>query len=239
MNVGTLYGIGVGPGDPDLITVKGAKLLSAARHVFVPKARPASESLALRIARKHLGPDAQIHRLVFPMLKDRSELEQWWRGAAEEVAEVIGQGRDACFVTLGDPLLYSTYIYLMRELKEIQPDARIETVPGITAMNAAASLTDFPLGEGKNPVTVVPTADDLSDVREALERGEGTVILMKIGKRLPKVLDVLEELNLTDHAVFVSRAGLDDERIETDVRQLRDSGEKTGYLSIMLVGCRP
>ncbi|MFW5915708.1 MAG: SAM-dependent methyltransferase, partial [Planctomycetota bacterium] len=99
MTTGTLYGIGVGPGDPDLITVKGARMLSKAHHVFVPKARPAADSLAHRIADKHLSDQATIHELVFPMLKDRSKLEEWWAGAAREVAEVLRRGEDACFIT--------------------------------------------------------------------------------------------------------------------------------------------
>ncbi len=234
MKAGVLHGIGVGPGDPDLITVKGAALLSRCEYLFVPKARPAAESLALRIAERHVGPGAEVRELVFPMLKDRSELEIWWGRAAGEVAEVLREGHDACFLTLGDPLLYSTYIYLIEALKEILPEARIETVPGIAAMNAAAALTGFALGEGKETVTVVPAADDLSDVRRALGR-PGTVVLMKIGKRLQRVLEVLGELGLTEDAVFVCRAGLEDQRVETDVRRLRGEGEKAGYLSIMLV----
>ncbi len=235
MTTGTLYGIGIGPGDPDLITVKGADILSQAHHVFVPKARPAADSLAHRIAGKHLSEEAEIHELVFPMLKDRSKLEEWWAGAAEEVAEVLNRGENACFITLGDPLLYSTYIYLMNQLQDVAPDTDIETIPGIMAMNAAASLTNFPLGKAREPLTVVPTADDLTDVRRTLQSQDGTVVLMKIGKRLQKIIALLDEMGLTQHAVFVSRAGLEDERIETDLNVLRDAEENAGYLSIMLV----
>lgn len=237
MTTSTFYGIGVGPGDPDLITVRGANILATAHHVFVPKARPAADSLALRIANKYLDPDADVHELVFPMLKDQSQLEEWWAGAAEEVADVLRRGEDACFLTLGDPLLYSTYIYLMTQLRDVAPDADIQTVPGIMAMNAAASLTNCPLGKAKQPLTVVPTADDLTAVREALEPHDGTVVLMKIGKRLPKIIALLDEMDLTDCAVFVARAGLEGERVETDINALRDDQDDAGYLSIMLVHC--
>jgi precorrin-2/cobalt-factor-2 C20-methyltransferase len=234
MSKGTLYGIGVGPGDPELMTVKGARALQRCRHVFVPKARAASESLALKIAKPHLPADSVAHELVFPMTTDRDELTERWNESAGEVAAVIDSGEDACFLTLGDPLLYSTYIYLARALRERMPDVNIITVPGITSVNAAAALAEFPLGEGRENVTIVPTADDTAAVRRAIEQG-GTVVLMKIGKRLEAVLDVLEETGTIGRAVFVSRIGMEDQRIETDLASLRNEGPEAGYLSIILV----
>lgn len=234
MKLGTLYGIGVGPGDPELITVKGASLLSRCKHVFVPKARTASDSVALAIASRYLGSHARVHELVFPMTADTDELSTRWSDSAAQVAEVLGAGEDACFLTLGDPLLYSTYIYLLRALRERLVDVDIVTVPGITAFSAAAALTEFAVGVAKEPVTIVPTADDLTAVRQALEQG-GTIVLMKIGKRLSDILNILEQTGLIDRSVFVSRAGMADQRVETDMRVLRNAGADVGYLSIILV----
>lgn len=233
MTLGTLYGIGVGPGDPELITVKGANLLSRCRHVFVPKARTASDSVALAIASRYLGPNAEVHELVFPMTADADELSTRWNDSAAQVAEVLGNGKDACFLTLGDPLLYSTYIYLLRALRDRLPDVDVVTVPGITAFSAAAALTHFAVGVAKEPVTIVPTADDLTSVREALERG-GTIVLMKIGKRLPQILEILQQTRMIDRSVLVSRAGMADQRVETDLRALLDASPDAGYLSIIL-----
>ncbi len=233
MTRGTLYGIGVGPGDPELLTLKGARLLAECRHVFVPNARKKAESVALAIARQHLAEDAVVHQLVFPMTTDRDELARRWDDSAAEVDAVLAAGEDACFLTLGDPMLYSTYIYLLRALRRRVPDGEVVTVPGITSFCAAAALTSFPIGEAKEPVTIVPTADDLSAVRRALDVG-GTVVLMKIGKRLPAIIDVLEEAGVLDHAVLVARAGQPGQRVETDLRALRDDSE-VGYLSIILV----
>ena len=115
------------------------------------------------------------------MTADREELAEKWDAAAARVAEVLTAGEDACFLTLGDPLLYSTYIYLLRALRKRLPDLKAVTVPGIMAFGAAAALAEFPVGEGREPVTIVPAADDLTDVRRALAQG-GTVVLMKIGK---------------------------------------------------------
>ena len=153
------------------------------RKVFVPKARGEGDSAALSIAAAYLRADAEIHELVFPMITDRKELARRWEDSAGQVAAVLQAGEDACFLTLGDPLLYSTYIYLLRALRKILPEVQAVTVPGVTAFSAAAALTDFPIGEAKEPVTIVPTADDLQALEEALARG-GTVVLMKIGKRL-------------------------------------------------------
>ncbi len=161
MKRGTLYGIGVGPGDPELITVKGARILGQCRRVFVPKARTASESVALSIAGRYLKKDSQVQELVFPMTPDRMELSQRWEESAREITAVLETGEDACFLTLGDPLLYSTYIYLLRALRARLPGVEVVTVPGVPAFAAAAALTDFPIGEAKQPVTIVPVADDL------------------------------------------------------------------------------
>jgi len=234
MTSGTLYGIGIGPGDPELITLKGARLIGACRNLFVPKARTASESVALAIARPFVGPETRIEELLFPMTPDREELAEKWDAAAARVAEILADGEDACFITLGDPLLYSTYIYLLRALRKRLPDLKVVTVPGITAFGAAAALTEFPIGEGREPVTIVPAADDLTAVRRALAAG-GTVVLMKIGKRLPELLDLLDAEGLLESSVFVSHATMAEQRIETDLRRLKTEGPEAGYLSIILV----
>ena len=168
------------------------------------------------------------------MITDRKELARRWEESAGQVAAVLQAGEDACFLTLGDPLLYSTYIYLLRALRKILPGAPAVTVPGVTAFSAAAALTDFPIGESKELVTIVPTADDPQALEAALDRG-GTVVLMKIGKRLGKILDLLEKKKLTDRAVFVSRVGHPEQRLEMDLRKLRAEGPEAGYLSIILV----
>jgi precorrin-2/cobalt-factor-2 C20-methyltransferase len=234
MTTGTLYGIGIGPGDPELITLKGARLISACRNLFAPKARTAADSVALDIARPLLPPGARIEELLFPMTADPEELARRWDAAAARIAMVLTAGEDACFLTLGDPLLYSTYIYLLRSLRKNLPGLNIVTVPGIMAFGAAAALTGFPVGEGRAPVTIVPAADDLTAVRQALKTG-GTVVLMKIGQRLPEVLRVLEAEGLLGRGVFVSHATMAGQRIETDLRRLLAEAPEAGYLSIILV----
>jgi precorrin-2/cobalt-factor-2 C20-methyltransferase len=232
--MGHFYGMGVGPGDPDLLTVKAASILGRCMHVVVPKPKADGGSVALEIARRYIPGTAVVHELVFPMTTDKAELSRRWREAARTIASLLETGADVCFLTLGDALVYSTYIYLLRELKEIAPNIQVETVPGITSFSAAAALTDFPLGEGKEPITIVPTADDLTAVRRAVEAG-GTVVLMKIGKRLGEIVDLLDQLEVLDDAVFVQRAGQPMQRVELNLRKLRGMEAEAGYLSIILV----
>lgn len=237
MTAGILYGIGVGPGDPEWITVKAAKILAACCHVCVPKSDTGAESLALEIARPYLRPDVVVHEQAYPMTSDRERLRQHWRQAAREVHSILARGHDCGFLTLGDPLLYSTYIYLLRELTAIDPAVRVVTVPGITSFSAAAALANWPIGEGKQTVTIVPAADDLQAFTAALDRG-GAVVLMKIGRRLDRALDALEVRGLLDRAVFVSRAGMPEQRVETDASRLRGLSEEAGYLSVLIVQAR-
>ncbi len=234
MTAATLYGIGIGPGDPEWITVQAARILAACRCVYAPRSAAAADSVALEIARRYLKPDAVVHELTFPMTADAAVLRASWQAAARQVQETLSAGEDCCFLTLGDPLLYSTYIYLLRELRALDGAVRIVTVPGITALSAAAALTNFPLGQGKELVTIVPAADDLDQFASALDRG-GTVVLLKIGRRLQKVLDELERRGLTDRAVLVSHAGMAQQRIETDLGRLRSAPDETGYLCVLLV----
>lgn len=234
MSVGTFYGIGVGPGDPELITVKGANLIASCGCIVVPKSRMKKESIALKIAGRYISDNAEVVEQVYPMSADRDLLREKWSEAARQVAERLRKPQDVCFLTLGDPLFYSTHLYLLRELKEIEPELKTVTVPGIMAMNAASALTDFPLGEAKKPVTVIPTEDDLEPVRRAIEVG-GNVVLMKVGNRLQPILQLLDEMGVIDNAVFVARAGQEGETVCTQLRELKDRDPKTGYLSVILI----
>lgn len=233
VNSGILYGIGVGPGDPDLLTLKGAALLAHCLRVFVPRGRERAESLALEIATRHLHPEAVVTELLFPMTTDKAKLAEHWQDAARTVLETLQQGHNAVFLTLGDPMLYSTFIYLARALRTLCPEAPVQTVAGVTAFSAAAAAATSAVGEAKRPVVIVPTADDLTTVRQALEMS-ANIVLMKISHRLPEIVKLLEEYRALDRAVLVSRVGLSGEQIATDLRALVDQ-PRAGYLSVILV----
>lgn len=230
-----LHCLGVGPGDPELITVKAQRILARMRQIIAPTARREGESLALRIARPYLAADAVVHECLFPMSEDRERLAQHWRAAADRVAGVLEEAGEAAFITLGDPLLYSTAIHLARALRRHHPHIRVAFVPGVMALGAAAALAGVPLGCGRRPVTIVPAAgDDLDGVRAALHGG-GTVVLMKIGARLPELCALLAQERALSRAVLVSRAGLPGERVVTDLAALGAEEMAAGYLAVIIV----
>ena len=228
-----MYGIGVGPGDPEWITVKAARILAECRHVCVPRSAEAADSVALEIARRYLRPDAVVHELTFPMTADAGVLRRAWRRRPGRSTQTLAAGEDCCFLTLGDPLLYSTYIYLLRELRAIDPAVTDRHRAGRHGLQRGGGPDQLPRRPGQ------AAGDDRARLRRlgrsaaALDRG-GTVVLMKIGRRLQRVLDELEPRGLLDRAVFVSHAGMAQQRIETDLRRLRGAAEEAGYLSILM-----
>ncbi len=234
MKRGTLYGVGIGPGDPDLITVKGAAILRACRHVIVPKASKTANSVALDIVRKYLTPNTVVHECVFPMSRDRDELKARWREAAEMVATLTAAGHDVVFVTLGDPLLYSTYIYLLEAVRELVPELEVVTIPGVAAFSAVAAAAHFPVGRAKEPVHIFPAADHAESLLSAMSM-PGTIVLMKIGKRLPQVLEAVERAHRSVDVVFGAHVGMENECVERDLERLRRADAETGYLSTMIV----
>jgi len=129
---GKLYGIGVGPGDPELIPLKSIRILKTIDVLFAASSSKNDYSYALEIARPHLGKNIQTIRLSFPMTADIEREKHAWRKNAETVIEHLNQGKDAAFITIGDPLTYSTYAYLVKEVKRLSPDTVINTIPGIT-----------------------------------------------------------------------------------------------------------
>jgi precorrin-2/cobalt-factor-2 C20-methyltransferase len=182
-----------------------------------------------------MNPGAVVHEIIFPMTTDPEELAREWDHRVSPIVEILQQGSNACYLTLGDTLLYSTYIYMLRALRRRLPEARVVTLPGVTAFSAVAAAAEFPLGTGQETITIVPSSDDLAHVRHALTAG-GTTVLMKIGKRLKSVLDLLDKEGAIDRAVFVSRAGMENETVETDLRRLKEqAGNDTGNLSVILV----
>ena len=230
---GTLWGIGIGPGDPELLTVKAARLLGQARHVIAPVARVKSESLALAIARPHLNPQATIHEREFPMTRDQEQKRARWREAAAHAIALLESGEDVFFPTLGDPSLYSTWIYLARAVQELSPTAKICTVPGITSFCAAAAACGVPLAEEGQILTIVPaSSDDPEAVRQALRTGPA--VLMKVGDRAQGLHQLIGEVGRATTAVLAVKVGLEGERFLQGDRIAQAMGD-SAYLSLLLV----
>ena len=231
---GTFSIIGVGPGDPDLLTLKGVKRLQQADIVYVPTSRLSRQSWLTDAVALHADKNCSVRQVEFSLGANREERQHHWQEVVGDIISELKQGSRIVFVTLGDPLLYSTSIYLLRALRQQWQTVPVEVVPGIAAYSHVAALTEFAIGAGEQPVTILPTVMDRTALREGIKKG-GTLILMKIGKRLPEIIDLLDEFELLEHAVFVARAGLPDQRIETDLNNLRGADDKAGNLAVILV----
>ncbi|MFH1057908.1 MAG: precorrin-2 C(20)-methyltransferase [Pseudomonadota bacterium] len=229
---GTLYGLGVGPGDPGLITLKAVEVLQKVAVVFAAGSSKNEYSLALNVVERHLPFGVAVRRLNFPMTHDRADLDAAWRANAEAVKAELDAGHDVAFLTIGDPLTYSTYGYLLRTLQEIDPEAPVETVPGVTAYHAAAARLNLPLVESKESLLVVSGVSDLNDIPAMAACGDNLVI-MKTYKNYDQIIDKLNELPVKRRSYCVSQVGLPGERVIRDATSLK--GQKMPYLSLILV----
>lgn len=236
---GHLYLVGVGPGDPELMTCKAVRVLSRTRVWAVPSARQNGTSSARQIAEQMVpDTDRTILSLCFPMKKvylgqeTDEQLLDAWRQSAEEVMHHLDRGEDVAFPTLGDVTLYSTAFYLLPMIQEQRPQTEVTVIPGITAMAACAASQNSPLALGDDILTVVPAAFEDDRLRHILLTMDA-VVLMKVHRRIDALLDLLEELGLVDCAVLTERSGLPDERVYTDVRRAR--GRKLHYFSTMVI----
>ena len=159
-------------------------------------------------------------------------VERQWEENRKIITEKLDEGKNLVFLTLGDPMLYSTYTYLMARVRRLLPDAPIECVPGVTSFSAAAAYLQEALAEGAEKLAIVPAIEDPEEIREVLGRFPNAV-LMKVAGKYDAIVTVLEELQLLDKAVLISRLGYPEQRICHDLASLR--GQKLDYLSLILV----
>lgn len=231
----TLVGVGMGPGDPDLVTVRAADLLAKADVVFVPVADTGETGRAEQTA-LHYAEAWRVERVVFA-LHDRQHTarrEQAWDAAAGRVAQWFAEHPDgvAAFATLGDPCVYSTFGYLAETVRDLVPGLEVTYVPGITAMQDLAARTGTPLVQGTEALALFPMTAGADRFREACLRGDA-VVAYKFGRVLPEALAVLRETGRLDGAVYGAALGLPTE----DIRPADElAPDATGpYLSTLLV----
>jgi precorrin-2/cobalt-factor-2 C20-methyltransferase len=209
---GTLYGIGVGPGDPELITLKAIRILEQVDVIYTASSTKNDYSLAVSIARPHIPDSAEIHNLGFPMSKDKKLLKQAWEKNARIVAQTLQQGKNAAFLTLGDCLTYSTYSYLARHLWQIAPDAPTVAVPGITSYNAAAARLQRPLAEGEQSLLIVSGCCGGDKLRQMGNYADN-VVFLKAYKNAPDITRAIDERGWRDNSVGIVSCSLPEERV--------------------------
>ena len=231
MKTGNFYGIGLGPGDPELLTLKAIHTIQRADCIFVPKSDTKEDSLALEIVKDYVKGKRVIEQ-VYPMTKDKETLNTAWLKAAEEIHTEVKNGYDAVYLTLGDPMTFSTYIYLLRHLNTMLPAQAIHTIPGITSYNAAACAANYPLLTGDERLAVIPVPKDITELRPILESFD-TIVLMKVAKNLDEVVQLLEDMKLSENALFASYIGQKNAYLTCDIVSLKGSGR--GYMSVLIV----
>ncbi len=228
------YGIGVGPGDPELITLKALNVLEKVDIIFAPRAKTKEESLAGEIVEKVLRKKKDICELEFPMTNNREELGERYARAAELILQKISDGKPAAYLTIGDPLLYSTYIYLVNALLELAPELIVETIPGIPAYSAVAARFNYSLAEKGEKICICPAPEDMEDLRDVIKKND-TIVVMKVAKKLPMVIALLEEMGILHNTIFGSHVGLKGERLINGRKEPFTLSEKEGYLSTIIV----
>ena len=226
---GRLVGVGVGPGDPELLTVKGLRVLREADEVFVPVADTGEVGRAEATVREYLDDD-RVTRLLFALSDDTEARERNWINAATEVSKHLKVGRTCAFATIGDPNVYSTFTYLARTVREMEPQVEVQTVPGITAMQDLASRSGTVLLEGDGRLALLPFTAGEGPLREALA-GFETVVCYKGGSRLGEVLRVAEEEGRIGGAVYGARLGIEGEEV---VAAREMVGREGTYLSTVV-----
>jgi len=228
---GTLYGIGVGPGDPDLITLKAIKILNRVDMVFAAASTNNPHSLALSIAQPHIPGATPVELLHFPMTRNRSATRRAWEENARRIVSVLETGRDAGFLTLGDSLTYSTFGYLMKHVRAAAPHIGVQTVPGITSYQAAASRLNTPLVEGEGSLMIVSGATGGDRLRSLSQKPE-TVVFLKAYRNLEDICAAIEESGQYPHCAAVKNCGQPNEEVVVDIEAL--CRQKPDYWTLII-----
>lgn len=238
MGNSTLYCVGCGPGDPDLLTLKAINIIKNAEVIYTPTARENKPSVALSIVEKFLTKKTEIRQLVFPMVKDYEKLREHWKTNAKEIADAVRNGKKAVYLTVGDPSLYSTWIYIHKEMCKNYRDIEIEIVPGITSIFSFSAEIKTPIGEGEEIIGIIPACYNLDRLKIAAECCD-TLVFLKDGRYFNNVIDILMKSSFPeDSDVFIaedvstSNETLQKRKLVDVAKNKNENNDK--YFSIMI-----
>lgn len=227
---GHFYGVGVGPGDPGLLTLLAVEILHLADVVIAPHSEKADESIALAISRPHLQENVEVRKMVFPMVFCPKELNSAWLQNKEVILSLLAEGKNVAFITLGDPMVYSTYSYLQQLLQG--SGYPVTTIPGVTSFCDLASQLGLPLAQGEEPLCVLP-ATCREEILDLALQNFDNLVLMKVSRNFATLRQKLEQAGRLQEAIMVSKCGWPEEEIFTDLQELEPS--QVRYLSTILV----
>lgn len=232
-----LFCVGCGPGDPELLTVRAANLIKSAEVIFAPTAKEGKPSIALSVVERYINESTKRINLVFPMVKDKESLKDYWKRNADEIAGAVRAGKKVVYLTVGDPALYSTWIYVHRQLKKNHEDIDIEIVPGVTSMFAIAAKAGISLAEGEETVAIVPACYDMDRVRRTATACD-TVIFLKDGRYFDSVIEILGDSGFSDNSDIAIAQDVSEEGEILELKKLSEIRGKKGptekYFSIMV-----
>lgn len=231
MTQGILYGIGVGPGDPDFITLKAVNILSRVDMVFAASSSKNSHSQAVEIVKPHLKDGVPIQMLPFPMTRDKKVMETAWQDNARAVIQVLEQGKDAAFITLGDCMTYSTYGYVLKHIQKLAPHIEICSIPGVTSYQAASARINTPLVEGEQSLVIVSGVKGGDKFRQIRDRADN-VVFLKAYKNAGDIAKALDEADMADKSVGIVKCGLEGEQIISDINVFQK--KKPDYWTLII-----
>lgn len=226
---GIFIGVGVGPGDPELITVRGVKTLQEAEIIIAPQTKKEGPSTALNIVKAYLGSGVKVVKLVFPMVDNRDELNESWRLNTDQITAYLEEGKKVAFITLGDPMLYSTYIYVQRLIRD--RGYRVITIPGITSFSLMAARLGKALAENDETLAIVPATAGEETLKKTLSYADN-VVLMKVSRNFKELINRLKEQDRLQGAVMVSHCGWEQESIYSNLEELDEN--MVSYFSTIL-----
>jgi precorrin-2/cobalt-factor-2 C20-methyltransferase len=228
---GIFYGVGVGPGDPELITRKAERILAAVDWIFLPSETPDGSSFVRRIVEPLGLPEHKFWPVSMSMSRDRTADGNAYRWAAGEIVKELRQGKSAAWITQGDPLFYSTFVHLLEEVRRY-PAIAIEIVPGVTSASAAAARAGLAIARLDERVAVIPAAYGLDQLPRLLDEF-ATVFLLKVHGAIDELLTVLKDVKGSVEAVYVEQVGTPAERVVTDLESLLE--QKLPYFSLVIL----
>jgi precorrin-2/cobalt-factor-2 C20-methyltransferase len=233
-----LYCIGCGPGDPDLLTLKAIDIIKNADVIYAPTAREGKPSFALSIVERFLNKDTEINQLVFPMIKDFDKLKENWKNNAMEITNSIRNGKKTVYLTVGDPSLYSTWIYVYREIINNHKDIKVEIIPGITSIFSFSAEIKTPVGEGEEIIGIIPACYNLDRLKIAAQCCD-TMVFLKDGRYFNKVIEILADSGFPeDSDVFIAQEvstnseALQKRKLSELLKNPNENNDK--YFSIMI-----
>ena len=224
------YGIGTGPGDSTLVTIKAVNTIKRLDILYTPEPKKGGDSLALSIVKEYVPDTVEIKQRHFPMNNDSIEKMASWDAIAAEIKDDVKAGKEVGFITLGDPMIYSTYVYIMERLMD---EIEVETIPGISSFSNIASNQNFPLVMDTDPLMVIPCTMEEEKIDAALQTYD-CFVLMKVYKNFKEIVQKLEKYDLIDSAILVSNSSQEREVVYKDLRDVHLQ-EKISYFSTILV----